>query len=179
MLDKMIKSLIPLLLFLVFLPTTAQTENPSWVQSYQEAGKLLKQGRYAAAAESYYRAQLASSWDRELRPAAFVQDGNDPGTLRAALNQTLGAAINPWAFKDAKKRLVPILDLLTKEVEAITSLEALSSSIYGGFSGGSKEEQGASQRKYPLVIPTKERLLKFKRFANNWIAQGRSAAMSR
>lgn len=145
----------------------------SWSESYIEAGDLVKKHDLSSAAFAYYRAQLASSWAKELRPSAFVGNGNDPGTFRSAINQVLGESINPWTFQDPKKRLLPILDKLEQEVEALHTSQELSNSIY---SGSMESEQKEEEAKYPYAFPIEERLAKFKAFAAKWIAQGRAAA---
>lgn len=153
--------------------SSASADAKSWTESYIEAQDLLKDKDMSRAALAYYRAQLASSWARELRPAAFVGDGNDPGTFRSAINHTLGESINPWAFEDAKARLLPILEKLEKEVAGIKTDKALAESIYSGIT---ESGQNTYEAKYPYVIPVDARLAKFKDFAAKWIAQGRAAA---
>ena len=145
----------------------------TWSESYVEAGELVKTQDLSSGAFAYYRAQLASSWARELRPSAFVGNGNDPGTFRSAMNQVLGESINPWTFKDPKKRLLPILDKLEQEVAALHTSQELSNSIYSGIM---ESDQKGEEAKYPYAFPIEERLAKFKAFAAKWIAQGRAAA---
>ena len=155
-------------------------EPRNWVECYVEAAEFRKQNKLESAAHSYYRAQLASSWARELRPLAFIGDGNDPGTFRSAMDFTLGQTINPWAFENPKKRLVPLLDRLEAEVRAIKDQKQLSGSIFSGAIGSEEEERSKGYlAKYPYKIDEGDRMSRFKTFALEWIASGRKAAKQR
>jgi hypothetical protein len=165
--------LVGVFVLLAVSVSSVSAEAKSWTESYIEAQEFLKAKDMSSAALAYYRAQLASSWARELRPAAFVGNGNDPGTFRAAMNQVLGQSINPWAFEDSKARLLPLLEKLEKEVAAVKTDKELAESIYSGIT---ESGQNRYEAKYPYVIPIEGRLAAFKDFAAKWIAQGRIVA---
>lgn len=167
---------IALLGVLAVIPYSVFAEQKGWMDAYLEAADFVKKQEMPAAALAYYRAQLASSWARKMRPSAFVNNGNDPGTMRGAMNVTLGEAINPWAFQDRTGRLLPILDKLSQEISEIQDQEQLAASPYSGFVGGGEDEekQGMTKR-YPFVIFPKDRLQKFKIFAEAWLQKGRIA----
>ena len=76
----------------------AFSDSSNWFDGYQEVNKFAKKNDIHSAATSFYRAQLASSWARQIRPSAFVGNGNDPGTVRAALNPDLGSTNQPLGF---------------------------------------------------------------------------------
>jgi hypothetical protein len=169
--------LIIIVITQLLINASAFGEEKTWFSLYQQAGSFVNQGEMDKAAAAYYRAQLASSWARELRPSAFVGNGNDPGTVRAALNQVIGQSVNPWAFKEVKNRLIPILDDILSEVEQIRTEEQLDSSIFSGLTASQKKEEAeGTLTKYPYVIPKNQRIEKFKTFAKNWVEEGKTAA---
>lgn len=145
-----------------------------WLDYYMDSSDFLKEKKMSKAAYSYYQAQLSSSWCKELRPSAFVHDGTDPGTLRAAINVGVGQLINPWAFQDPKGRIFPILTRIEKEISELKTLDDLENSPYSGRM--EKKESRKDIEKYPFVIAPENRLQRFKSFANNWIQQGKHAA---